>query len=109
MDKIAIIGVPSSAGARHAGQEDVPALFRSKGMVEQLRTSGIDEFPVADVPHPKGLGFLETMDAKRVFVEDSKFAGLVITEFNTGRDPDGRNAEQLVNSLSRIFRNAGHN
>jgi arginase len=39
MNKIAVIGVPSSAGAHRAGQELAPQLFRRAGFVERLRSA----------------------------------------------------------------------
>jgi arginase len=46
MDKIAVIGVPSSAGARRVGQEGAPQSFRRTGFIESLRAGGlhVDDF-----------------------------------------------------------------
>lgn len=57
-------------------------------------------FPVADVPHQHGLSFSQAMQALRVFLCTPKFAGLVVTEFNDARDPDGTYAEQLVTAIT---------
>ena len=40
--KIALIGVPSSAGARQLGQEQTPRSVRLSGLVERLRSEGHD-------------------------------------------------------------------
>jgi hypothetical protein len=40
------------------------------------------------------------MQALRVFLCTPKFAGLVVTEFNASRDPDGTYAEQLVTAIT---------
>ncbi|MGB9774108.1 MAG: arginase family protein [Bacteroidota bacterium] len=42
MNKVAVIGAPSSVGARHAGQEHAPELFRRQGPIENLRNTGLD-------------------------------------------------------------------
>lgn len=47
---IALIGVPSSAGARRSGQEDGPAALRVAGLVERLRESGLDVVDLGDLP-----------------------------------------------------------
>jgi arginase len=64
------------------------------------------DFPAADVPHPNGLSFDEAMVALRIFASSSKFAGLVITEFNSDRDKDGSLARRLIGALVRIFGDA---
>lgn len=58
-----------------------------------------DDFPVADVPHHGGLGFSEAFEALHVFVASPNFAGLVITEFNVDRDPEGVQMGRLVTAL----------
>lgn len=62
------------------------------------------DFPAADVPHEYGLSFGEAMDILRVFVSSRKFAGLVITEFNAGRDVGGKLARRLVRGVAETFR-----
>jgi arginase family enzyme len=42
MDRLALIGVPSSAGGRRTGQEGGPAAFRAAGLVARLRAEGVD-------------------------------------------------------------------
>ncbi|HSG82065.1 MAG TPA: arginase family protein, partial [Gemmatimonadota bacterium] len=62
-----------------------------------------DDFPAGDVPHYQGLGFDEALTALHVFLASPKFAGLVITEFNANRDPEGRLAGRLVEALSEAL------
>lgn len=50
MNKIAVIGVPSSAGAHDGGQERAPQLFRSRGFVERLRSSQLEVIDLGDLP-----------------------------------------------------------
>lgn len=50
MRKFAVIGVPSSAGARQVGQDRAPAAFRRAGLLEQLRTCGHDVLDFAELP-----------------------------------------------------------
>jgi arginase family enzyme len=47
MNKVAVIGVPSSSGARRTGQELAPQLFRRAGIIERLRLAGLEviDFP----------------------------------------------------------------
>jgi arginase len=58
-----------------------------------------EDFPAADVPHYNGLTFREAMTTLRVFLADPCVAGLVLTEFNADRDPDGQLASRLVDGL----------
>ena len=64
------------------------------------------DFPVADVPHHGGLRFEEAFEALEVFVASPSFAGLVVTEFNVDRDPDGAMMQRFVNVLVRVLRHA---
>jgi len=45
----ALIGVPSSAGAHHAGQELAPAVLRAFGLLGRLRAAGLDIVDRGDV------------------------------------------------------------
>jgi arginase len=45
-----MIGVPSSAGAHHAGQERAPAALRSAGLVGRLRAAGLSVADAGDLP-----------------------------------------------------------
>jgi arginase len=45
-----IIGVPSSAGAHHAGQERAPAALRAAGMIGRLRAAGLSVADAGDLP-----------------------------------------------------------
>ena len=46
----ALLGVPSSAGARRTGQEEAPAALRAAGLVERLQETGLDVVDVGDLP-----------------------------------------------------------
>ena len=48
--RLALIGVPSSAGGRRTGQEGAPALFRAAGLLERLREKGLDVADLGDLP-----------------------------------------------------------
>jgi arginase len=48
--EFAIIGVPSSAGARRAGQERAPSVLRAAGLVDSLEERGVDVFDRDDLP-----------------------------------------------------------
>ena len=45
-----IIGVPSSAGAHHAGQERAPAALRQAGLPDRLRAAGLAVQDAGDLP-----------------------------------------------------------
>jgi arginase len=45
-----IIGVPSSAGAHHAGQERAPQALREAGLAERLRAAGLTLDDAGDLP-----------------------------------------------------------
>lgn len=49
LPRIALIGVPSSAGARRTGQELGPAAFRAARLTERLRTGGVDVADFGDL------------------------------------------------------------
>lgn len=48
--QVAVIGVPSSAGARRTGQEQAPAALRAAGILERLRARGLDVTDLGDLP-----------------------------------------------------------
>ena len=58
-----------------------------------------DDFPAADVPHRPGLSLLNTQEALGVFLGSRKAVGLVLTEFNAGRDTDAKLARQLIDTI----------
>jgi arginase len=45
-----VIGVPTSAGAHHAGQEQAPAALREAGLIERLREAGLSVADAGDLP-----------------------------------------------------------
>ena len=48
-NKIALIGVPSSAGARQVGQDQAPQFLRAAGLVKRLTSQGYDVMDVGDL------------------------------------------------------------
>jgi len=48
--KIALFGVPSSAGARRTGQEMAPAALRAAGLLHRLERSALDVVDLGDLP-----------------------------------------------------------
>jgi arginase len=50
MTQWTIIGVPSSAGAHHAGQELAPAALRAAGLLERLAAAGVTVTDAGDLP-----------------------------------------------------------
>ena len=62
------------------------------------------EFPLADFPHfNQGLGYLDALACLRVFCRHEAFGGLVITEVNPHRDPDGRLTARLAADVAEIL------
>lgn len=49
--RVALIGVASSAGTHHAGQDQAPAALRAGGFVEQLRAGGVTVEDRGDLVH----------------------------------------------------------
>ena len=47
--ELAVLGVPTSAGAHHAGQDLTPAALRALGLVERLAAAGVRVHDVGDV------------------------------------------------------------
>jgi arginase len=76
MNRVAVIGVPSSAGARRIGQELAPKSFRRAGFIERLCSAGLEVIDFGDLPevsfrpdpqHPKQQNFALVFDvAQRV-------------------------------------------
>jgi arginase len=50
MSEWLVIGVPSSAGAHHAGQELAPAALRAAGLLARLREAGVEVADGGDLP-----------------------------------------------------------
>jgi arginase len=50
MSEWVVIGVPTSAGAHHAGQDRAPAALRAAGLIEALRTAGESVRDAGDLP-----------------------------------------------------------
>ncbi len=48
--RVAIVGVPTSAGSHNPGQEKAPAAWRAVGLAECLRQAGIDAEDRGDLP-----------------------------------------------------------
>ena len=55
------------------------------------------------MPKPLHAAFDEAMDVLKGFASSPSFAGLVITEFNSVRDPDGTLAQRLVKAVVGIL------
>jgi arginase len=49
-DPWTLIGVPTSAGAHHAGQDRAPAALRAAGLLERLRAAGVPVRDAGDLP-----------------------------------------------------------
>ena len=45
-----LIGVPTSAGAHHAGQDKAPAVIRAAGLIERLQAAGVSISDAGDRP-----------------------------------------------------------
>jgi arginase len=58
------------------------------------------DFPLANFPHfNEGLAYDDAMVALRTFCSGQAFAGLVITEINPDRDPDGTLIRRLIGDV----------
>lgn len=74
MNRLAVIGVPSSAGARRIGQERAPQSFRRVGFIERLQAAGMEVIDLGDLPevsfqpdhqHPKAQNLQLVVDVAR--------------------------------------------
>lgn len=52
MSDTVLIGVPTSAGAHHAGQERAPRALREAGLVKRLQEAGLGIDDAGDLPVP---------------------------------------------------------
>src|SRR5215831_9851940 len=85
-----MIGVPSSAGAHHAGQERAPAALRAAGLLDRLRAAGVaisdaGDLPVtpfaADPSHPQARSLAAVVTVAR------RVAAAVASQLEAGRLP----------------------
>jgi arginase len=63
----------------------------------------VSDLAAADVPHPGGLPFERVVGVLRLFLASPKCAGLVVTEFNPRRYPDGSMASRLASGLAEAL------
>ena len=49
MQKIGIVGVPSSAGARKTGEEQAPRAYRQANLIERLHSAGLSVTDFGDL------------------------------------------------------------
>lgn len=61
--RIALIGVPSSAGARLVGQEHAPQSLRTAGLAEGLNMAGHEVVDLGDLPQVSFFPDTEEKDA----------------------------------------------
>ncbi len=85
-----LIGVPTSAGAHHAGQDRAPAALRGAGIVGRLRAAGLDISDAGDLPasvfavdhaHPRARNLAAVVSVARAV------ADAVAREVAAGRRP----------------------
>lgn len=109
LEECSMLKYPVAQIREKVGQAAIEALAKLEAKVQHILihfdVDVIDhrDFPAADVLHEQGLTFDETMDVLKIFASSSKFAGLVITEFNSNRDKDGSLARRLVDALVTIL------
>lgn len=74
LSRVALIGVPSSAGGRRTGQEMAPGVLREAQLLERLRATGLDVIdlgdltPVpfrADLDHPRQQNLTQVVEVAR--------------------------------------------
>jgi arginase len=64
----------------------------------------VTDIPAVDVPHQNALPWESAVGILRTFVASPQCAGLVVTEFDPRRDPDGSLGRRLVDGLVEAFR-----
>jgi arginase len=86
MTEWTLIGVPTSAGAHHAGQELAPAALRKAGLVERLLAAGVSVADAGDLPvtefavdreHPAARNLTAVVEVARAVAD--AVAGIVST------------------------------
>ena len=48
--RVSVLGVPTSAGSHNPGQEKAPTAWRAAGLIDALRTAGLDVEDRGDLP-----------------------------------------------------------
>jgi arginase len=85
-----LIGVPTSAGAHHAGQDRAPAALRAAGIIDRLQAAGVRISDAGDLPgsvfavdheHPRARNLAAVVSVARAVAE------AVATEVAAGRQP----------------------
>jgi arginase len=85
-----LIGVPTSAGAHHAGQDRAPAALRAAGIIERLQAAGVPISDAGDLPgsvftvdhdHPQAPNLAAVVSVARAV------ADAVETQVAAGRRP----------------------
>jgi arginase len=85
-----LIGVPTSAGAHHAGQDRAPAALRAAGMLDRLQAAGVRISDAGDLPesifvvdheHPRARNLAAVVSVARTV------ADAVATQVAAGRRP----------------------
>jgi arginase len=85
-----LIGVPTSAGAHHAGQDRAPAALRAAGIVDRLRAAGVPVSDAGDLPASVFAVDHEHPDARNLAAVVSvagAVADAVASEVAAGRRP----------------------
>ena len=110
-----MIGVPTSAGAHHAGQDRAPAALRAAGLIDRLQAAGVRISDAGDVPasvfavdhdHPRARNVAAVVAVARAV------AGAVEREVAAGRRPlvvggDCTITIGVVAGLRRVHPNVG--
>jgi arginase len=66
MTEWTMIGVPTAAGAHHAGQDQAPAALRKAGLVDRLQAAGVSVTDAGDLPGASFAVDREHPDARNV-------------------------------------------
>jgi arginase len=109
-DQSSILKFPSNeirgAIAKHAMTGRRRLEKKVESYIVHFDVDVVDEsdFPAADVPHQSGLALDDVITALKIFCSSPQCSGLVVTEFNPNRDPDGRHAKRLTETLIEVMR-----
>jgi arginase len=110
-----MIGVPTSAGAHHAGQDRAPAALRAAGIIDRLQAAGVNVSDAGDVPgsvfavdhdHPTARNLTAVVAVAR------GVADAVAREVDAGRRPlvvggDCTITLGVVAGIRRVYPNVG--
>ena len=107
-----VLGVPLRTGSLYPGNENDARAYRDAGLMERLRTAGLDavddgdvdiaksDMPAAYFPHADGLTLVEAGALLRPLLADARIRIVEVAEYASLADPDRRAVGRLIDVLA---------